>query len=113
MERLLHGQIEPKFSSGKQQKTEGTSASKNKSHSLELNNHRLLSLSGVMAMPQVGEKELRVVLDGETLVISGQNLEVDFLSVEDGRLICKGYVTALKYSSTSTSQGGFIKKLFK
>ena len=113
MERLLHGQIEPKFSSGKQQKTEGPSASKNKSHSLELNNHRLLSLSGVMAVPQVGEKELRVVLDGETLVISGQNLEVDFLSVEDGRLICKGYVTALKYSSTSTSQGGFIKKLFK
>lgn len=113
MERSSNLSFADKNSSGKQQKTEDTSAVKNKNHSVELDNHKLLSVSGVKMVPLFNDKELKIVLDGETLTTTGQNLEIKLLDLDTGRLIVSGYVTGLKYSSSSSNEGGFIKRLFK
>jgi sporulation protein YabP len=112
MERNFFNSVENKISNSKQQKTEESSANKSV-HRLELDNHKLLSVSGVKGVPVFNDKEVKVVLDGETLSVSGQNLEIKLLDLDTGKLLVGGYVTSLKYSSSSGGEGGFIKKLFK
>jgi sporulation protein YabP len=111
MERNFLNGVETKISNSKQQKAEESSANKSV-HRLELDYHKLLSLSGVRGVPVFNDKEVKVVLDGETLSVSGQNLEIKLLDLDTGKLLVGGYVTSLKYSS-SGGEGGIIKKLFK
>lgn len=91
----------------------GTAQNKEiKPHSIELNEHTRLAVSGVKAVPVFTDKGLTVELDGEVLTIIGKNLEVKALDVESGKLNVTGYVTALKYSAEVTPKS-FIKKVFK
>lgn len=85
---------------------------KNKTHKLELDNHRSLAVSGVNAVPVFSDKSLTVELDGETLIVSGHDLSIKTLDTENGKLNVSGYVTALKYTS-STTPSSFLKKVFK
>lgn len=85
---------------------------KNKNHRLELDNHKLLSVSGVKSVPTFTDKGLVVELADETLTVSGRDLSVKRLDVETGDLLIAGYVTALKYGGT-VRDGGIIKKLLK
>lgn len=83
-----------------------------KNHRLELDGHQLLSVWGIQAVPAFGDKEVKILLDGETLTITGQNLEIKLLDLEKGQLIVKGYVTGMRYSS-SGGEKGVLKKIFK
>ncbi len=97
--------------------TESTSLSSskttdNRNHRVEIDGHQLISIWGVKSVPTFGDKEVKIQLDGEMLVLSGQNLEIKLLDLEKGQLIVKGYVTGLKYTSSSTEKG-VLKKIFK
>ncbi len=85
---------------------------KNKNHKIELDGHKLLSVSAVKSVPTFSDKELIVDLADEKLTISGQNLEVKHLDLESGILVVTGYVTAMRYSSGSTEKS-FLKRLVK
>lgn len=85
---------------------------KNKNHRLELDNHKLLSVSGVKNVPTFTDKGLSIDLGNDTLMVSGKDLSVKRLDVESGDLILSGYITALKYGS-SEHGSGFVKKLLK
>ena len=93
------------------EKSTAISAEKSKNHRLELDGHQLISVWGVKGVPTFGEKEIIIQLDGENLLISGHNLEIKLLDLEKGQLIAKGYVTALRYSSSL--EKGVLKKIFK
>ena len=85
---------------------------KNKNHRLELDGHELLSVSGVKSVPTFGDKEIKIQLDGESLSVTGQNLEIKLLDLEKGQIVAKGYVTGLKYSSGNIEKG-MLKRIFK
>lgn len=84
---------------------------KNKNHRLELDNHKLLAVSGVKNVPTFTDKGLVVELSGETLTVSGRDLSVKKLDVDKEELLISGYVTALKYGDSRES--GLLKKLLK
>ena len=81
-------------------------------HKVELDNHSLLSVTGVKGVPTFSDKEIKVMLKDENMLVSGQNLEIKLLDLERGNLVATGYVTGLKYSSGNV-ETGVLKRLFK
>ncbi len=81
-------------------------------HKLELDHTRAMSMTGVVDVPVFTDKNVTVRLDGETLLVTGQNLAVKNLDVESGRLQMTGRVFSLKYTSQATPTS-FFKKLLK
>lgn len=93
-------------------KTVRAAAENAKSHSIELDNHKLLRVTGVLAVPVFTDKTISVELSGETLTVTGRDLTVKSLDVENGTLNAEGYVTGMKYSSQQTPQS-LLKRIFK
>lgn len=81
-------------------------------HSLQLSEHRLLTVSGVVAVPTFTDKLVIVELEGETLTVTGHDLVVKGLDLEGGRLLASGYVTSMRYS-TAPSPGSIVRRIFK
>lgn len=81
-------------------------------HKVELDNHSLLSVTGVKGVPTFSDKEIKVMLKDENMLVSGQNLEIKLLDLERGNLVATGFVTGLKYSSGNV-ETGVLKRLFK
>ena len=81
-------------------------------HKVEIDNHSLLSVTGVKGVPTFSDKEIKVMLKDENMLVTGQNLEIKLLDLERGNLVATGYVTGLKYSSGNV-ETGVLKRLFK
>lgn len=81
-------------------------------HSLQLAEHRLLSVSGVKAVPTFTDKLIEIELEGESLVVTGHDLTVKGLDLETGQFNASGYVTSMKYSS-AVAPSSIIRKIFK
>ena len=83
-----------------------------KSHSLQLSEHRLLTVTGVKAVPTFTDKLITVELEGETLSVTGHDLVVKGLDLETGRFSAAGWVTSMRYS-TAPDPSSFLKRIFK
>lgn len=89
-----------------------TAPAPQKGHKLELDHERAMSMTGVKDVPVFTDKNITVRLEGETLLVTGQNLAVKTLDVENGKLQVTGRVFSLKYTAQSTPTS-FIKRIFK
>lgn len=83
-----------------------------KAHSLQLSEHRLLTVTGVKAVPTFTDKLITVELEGETLSVTGRDLVVKGLDLETGRFSAAGWVTSMRYS-TAPDPSSFLKRIFK
>ena len=83
-----------------------------KAHSLQLSVHRLLTVTGVKAVPTFTDKLITVELEGETLSVTGHDLVVKGLDLETGRFSAAGWVTSMRYS-TAPDPSSFLKRIFK
>lgn len=83
-----------------------------KAHSLQLSEHRLLTVTGVKAVPAFTDKLITVELEGETLSVTGHDLVVKGLDLETGRFSAAGWVTSMRYS-TAPDPSSFLKRIFK
>lgn len=83
-----------------------------KAHSLQLSEHRLLTVTGVKAVPTFTDKLITVELEGETLSVTGHDLVVKGLDLETGRFSAAGWVTSMRYS-TAPDPSSFLKRIFK
>lgn len=81
-------------------------------HSLQLAEHRLLTVTGVKGVPTFTEKLIEIELEGESLTVTGHDLAVKWLDLETGRFSAAGYVTAMRYS-TAASPSSVIRRIFK
>ena len=83
-----------------------------KARSLQLSEHRLLTVTGVKAVPTFTDKLITVELEGETLSVTGHDLVVKGLDLETGRFSAAGWVTSMRYS-TAPDPSSFLKRIFK
>lgn len=90
---------------------DGAEAKSARGHKLEMDHHRSLSMTGVKDVPVFTDKNVTVILDGETLFITGQDLSVKNLDVENGKLSMGGSVRTLKYSAQGATS--LVKRIFK
>ena len=79
-------------------------------HSLMLEEQKKLSLTGILNVESFNEKEVYLKLADNMLNITGANLNVEKLNVEDGTLTVMGEIGTIRYSGARQS---LLKRIFK
>ena len=82
-------------------------------HNLILENRKFLNISGVSDVDSFDEQNVVVYTDLGQLIIRGNGLHVNKLSVESGELTVEGEIDSLAYTESKASGGGFFSKIFR
>ena len=69
-------------------------------------------MTGVVGVVEYDDKEIVLKLSQTQLIVSGENLQLEALSVDSQTASVKGTVTAIKYKK-SAPKLSFIKRLTK
>lgn len=80
-------------------------------HTINLSNRENLSATGVKDVDSFNEQEITAVCDGCKLIIKGDKLHIDQLSIDTGILNVTGIITSLTYVEKVTSNS-LVKRLF-
>lgn len=81
-----------------------------------LENREKLSISGVLDVESFDEESVVVETEMGILIIRGEDLHINKLSIDSSELNIEGYITALHYSDTDggrTKGTGFWAKMFR
>lgn len=79
---------------------------------LILDNRTALNITGVEKVIGANESRIQLQVSGSGLTVSGKDLHVSKLDVEQGFIEINGVISELKYSG-SAGGGSLLKKIFK
>ena len=71
-----------------------------------------LRISGVLGVNNLTETDVCVIVGNDLLLIHGENLKAEKLSVETGELIINGIIASIKFENKKEKQG-LLKRIFK
>lgn len=80
-------------------------------HTLTLTDRSELSLTGINDVDAFNEQEIIAVCETGELVIKGELLHIEELSLESGIMTVKGKITSLSYNEKFT-KSSVLKRLF-
>jgi len=80
--------------------------------SLTLNNREVMSLTGIKKVRTAEPHQVVAQLDGTLVIITGQNLSVQNLSIANETLDIAGTVNSIRYTQNHTRKFS-IKNMFK
>ena len=80
-------------------------------HELRLDNRARLSVSGVREVESFDENTIVMVTNKGTLVVRGEDLHIEKLSLDGGDLRVEGMVDSLTYEEERSSHPGFFGRL--
>ena len=83
-----------------------------KPHSLILENRERMSVSGVIDVERFDEQEAIISTSQGTMLIRGNGLHMEKLSLETGDIILVGSVDSIQYEELR-KEGGLLAKLFR
>ena len=95
---------------------EDLNAAKQRTHKLMLTNRRTCTISGVCDVLSFDVKEVILETDQGMLMIKGNDLHVNRLSLDKGEVDIEGRIDSLTYSENAgygKSGESFLAKLFK
>lgn len=78
---------------------------------LVIKDGKTLTLDGVVSVDSLSEDYLCVQTIAGSISVEGENLKIDSLTKEDGKIKVLGKITGVFYKDTPVKQGMF-KKLF-
>ena len=81
-------------------------------HRLELVGRERLTVSGVEYVERFDETGIIMSTAAGTLVITGEDLHIDKLSLDGGELHVDGRIDSVSYEEESPGRGGFLSRLF-
>lgn len=88
-----------------------------KSHKLILNNRKTGMVTGVLDVLSFDLNEILLETEQGILLVKGNDLRVNRLSVDKGEMELSGNIDSISYSNTnhmkSSQNDGFFTKLFK
>lgn len=82
-------------------------------HHVILEGRASLSVSGVEEVESFDENAIVMRTSLGTLVVRGEELHIEKLSLDGGDLRVEGMVDALTYEDDGGSRGGFLARLFR
>ena len=82
-------------------------------HSMELDNRKNLSLSGVHDVGSFDEQNVVIYTDYGELNIKGEQLHINKLSLDTGEVSIDGDIISLIYTENRPAGGGLFSKLFR
>ena len=80
-------------------------------HHVILEGRERLSVSGVEEVERFDEESVVMETSQGTLVVSGQGLHIEQLSLDGGELRVEGTIDALSYEDGRRERGGFFSRL--
>ncbi|MFZ5986555.1 MAG: sporulation protein YabP [Bacillota bacterium] len=81
---------------------------------LILENREKLSISGVLDVESFNDETVVVDTELGLLVIRGEDLHINKLSIDNSELSIEGYIISCEYSDKDgKSKGGFFAKMFR
>ena len=82
-------------------------------HNLSLDNRKKLSVTGVVGVDSMSDKEVDILLADSRLTVKGEGLTVNKLNVDDGNLTVLGEnFVSLVYADKNKAKNS-LAKLFK
>ena len=82
-------------------------------HHIMMEERSSLTVSGVSDVERFDENEIVMSTSKGTLVVTGENLHIEKLSLDGGDLKVEGSVDALNYEDEGGEGGGFFARLFR
>ena len=85
-------------------------------HSLSLKNRSFLQISGITDIENFNDQTVTAYTQQESLLITGENLHIKKLNLEQGELCLTGKIFALTYrgkGKSAKSKKSFFEKIFK
>ena len=82
-------------------------------HHLILEGREQLSVSGVEEVESFDENQIVMYTTKGTLVVRGEDLHIEKLSLDGGDLRVEGVVDSLSYEDDSRERGGFFARLLR
>ena len=81
-------------------------------HRLELVGRERLTVSGVEDVERFDENGIVMSTSAGVLVVTGEDLHIDKLSLDGGELHVDGRIDSVAYEEGGREQGGFLRRLF-
>ena len=72
-----------------------------------------LSVTGVEDVDSFNEAEVNLVTEAGFVTITGQQLHISHLSLEDGQLVVEGEISGIVYADNVAREGGLFSRLFR
>ena len=82
-------------------------------HSVVMEGRKKLSVSGVEEVESFDEHTIVMSTSLGVLVVRGEDLHIEALSLEGGELKVEGDVDSLTYEEDGRREGGFFARLFR
>ena len=83
-------------------------------HNIIMEDRRMLTVSGVSDVDSFDEHMVTIFTDMGELVVRGQDLHINRLSVEVGELLLEGKINSLAYQEQAPkTAAGFFSKVFR
>lgn len=76
-------------------------------HFVQLESRNRLTVTEITAVDAFDEETILADLREDSLVISGKNLHIEILDLEEGRLVACGEIESFVYTKKKKSGGGF------
>ena len=83
------------------------------SHHVILEGREELAVSGVEEVESFDENTIVMVTNKGTLVVRGEDLHIEKLSLDGGDLRVEGLVESLTYEDEGRDRGGFLSRLLR
>ena len=81
-------------------------------HRLELDGRERLTVSGVEDVDRFDESEIVMTTSAGTLIVQGESLHIDKLSLDGGELHVDGHIDCVSYEDSGGGRGGLLSRLF-
>ena len=81
-------------------------------HRVDMDMRSRLSVTGVQDVESFDDGEIMMYTSQGPLLVRGENLRIEILSLDSGQLEINGRVDSLEYQQESVSTGGFWSKVF-
>lgn len=83
------------------------------SHHVALEDRRRLTVSGVLEVESFDENTIVMDTNQGALVVRGEDLHIETLSLDGGEMRVEGSIDSLTYESDGGERGGLLRRLFR
>ncbi len=82
-------------------------------HNIVVQERTKVSITGVYDVESFDEHEVLMETSGGALIISGEELHVERLNLENNEILLEGNILSIIYSDEIKPRGSFLSRLFK
>ena len=82
-------------------------------HHVVIENRQSLTVSGVEDVERFDENTIVLSTSMGSMVVAGEDLHIEKLSLDGGDLKVDGHVDAISYEDDGNERGGFLSRLFR